>query len=128
MFFQCKCLLLKICKELTFFETSETFGFCTRRSLQNSKKNLSSSKALSSKYYFKVFIPRPYLLIIIVVFVLKHFGTLWSMPKEPKTLIENNEISQVLKLIKSKTKSFENPIVTEIGEKTNSPFHVLISC
>ena len=50
------------------------------------------------------------------------------MPKEPKTLIENNEISQVLKLIKSKTKSFENPIVTEIGEKTNSPFHVLISC
>ncbi len=41
---------------------------------------------------------------------------------------DEKEISSVLKMLKKKTRNFENPIVTEIGDKTESPFHVLISC
>lgn len=37
-------------------------------------------------------------------------------------------IDKIIKLLKKQTKHFENPISTEIGEKTRSPFKVLISC
>ena len=37
-------------------------------------------------------------------------------------------ISKIISLLKKQTKQFENPIATEIGEKTKSPFKVLISC
>ncbi|MBI4162065.1 MAG: endonuclease III [Candidatus Aenigmarchaeota archaeon] len=42
--------------------------------------------------------------------------------------IPQEEISRVLMILKKKTKNFENPIVTEIGNKTSNQFHVLISC
>ena len=38
------------------------------------------------------------------------------------------EIGSVITLIKKEVKRFENPIVTEIGEQTRSPYQVLISC
>ena len=38
------------------------------------------------------------------------------------------EIGTVITLIKKEVKRFENPIVTEIGEKTRNPYQVLISC
>jgi len=38
------------------------------------------------------------------------------------------EIPKIIKLVKKAVKEYENPIVTEIGKKSNSPFHVLISC
>ncbi len=37
-------------------------------------------------------------------------------------------ISKIIKLLKQEVKHFENPIATEIGEKTRSPFMVLVSC
>ncbi len=37
-------------------------------------------------------------------------------------------IDKIIKLLKKQIKQFENPISTEIGEKTRSPFQVLISC
>ncbi len=37
-------------------------------------------------------------------------------------------IDKVLKLLKEEVKKFENPIATEIGERTKDPFLVLISC
>jgi len=37
-------------------------------------------------------------------------------------------ISKIISLLKKEVKSFENPIATEIGERTRSPFQVLISC
>lgn len=37
-------------------------------------------------------------------------------------------ISKIIKLLKKEIKHFENPIATEIGEKTKNPFLVLISC
>jgi len=37
-------------------------------------------------------------------------------------------ISKIIKLLKQEIKQFENPIVTEIGEETRSPFMVLVSC
>ncbi|MBS3105330.1 endonuclease III [Candidatus Woesearchaeota archaeon] len=37
-------------------------------------------------------------------------------------------ISKIIRLLKKETKQFENPIATEIGEKTRSPFMVLVSC
>ncbi|MEK7172724.1 MAG: endonuclease III, partial [Patescibacteria group bacterium] len=37
-------------------------------------------------------------------------------------------INKVISLLKKGTKQFENPIATEIGERTRSPFQVLISC
>jgi len=37
-------------------------------------------------------------------------------------------ISKIIKLLKKEIKHFENPIATEIGEKTKDPFLVLISC
>ncbi len=60
--------------------------------------------------------------------VLKSFETLWLMKNDAFTNVSQEEISGVLEILKSSTKNFENPIVTEIGEKTNNPFHVLISC
>ncbi|MBI3027049.1 endonuclease III, partial [Candidatus Woesearchaeota archaeon] len=33
-----------------------------------------------------------------------------------------------MKLLKNNAKQFENPVATEIGEKTRSPYMVLISC
>ena len=44
------------------------------------------------------------------------------MPKSIKN------ISKIIKLLKQEIKQFENPIATEIGEKTKNPFLVLISC
>lgn len=44
------------------------------------------------------------------------------MPKEIK------DIERVMQLLKQKVKNFENPIATEIGEKTRSPYMVLVSC
>ena len=44
-----------------------------------------------------------------------------KMPK-PKN------INKIISLLKKETKQFENPIATEIGERTRSPFQVLISC
>ena len=37
-------------------------------------------------------------------------------------------IDKIISLLKKEVKSFVNPIVTEIGEETRSPFMVLISC
>src|SRR3989344_8157091 len=37
-------------------------------------------------------------------------------------------IDKIIKLLKQEIKQFENPIATEIGEKTRDPFLVLISC
>ncbi|MBI3035100.1 endonuclease III [Candidatus Woesearchaeota archaeon] len=44
------------------------------------------------------------------------------MPKPPKN------IDKIISLLKKEAKNFANPIVTEIGEETRSPFMVLISC
>jgi len=44
------------------------------------------------------------------------------MPKPPK------HIDKIISLLKEEIKQFKNPISTEIGEKTKSPFLVLISC
>ena len=44
------------------------------------------------------------------------------MPKEIK------DIDRIMQLLKQKVKHFENPIATEIGEKTRSPYMVLVSC
>ncbi len=44
----------------------------------------------------------------------------------PKLSIKN--IGKIIKLLKKEVKQFKNPIVTEIGEKTKDPFHVLVSC
>ncbi len=44
----------------------------------------------------------------------------------PKSSIKN--IDRIIKLLKQEIKQFENPIATEIGERTRSPFLVLISC
>src|SRR3989344_2599445 len=38
------------------------------------------------------------------------------------------EIIDVIKKVKKEVQKYENPIVTEIGEETRSPFQVLISC
>lgn len=38
------------------------------------------------------------------------------------------KIDKILSLLKEEIKSFDNPIATEIGERTNNPFLVLISC
>ena len=43
-----------------------------------------------------------------------------------KPKIKNIDI--IIKLLKKELEQFENPIVTEIGEKTKSPFMVLVSC
>src|SRR3990167_8201195 len=37
-------------------------------------------------------------------------------------------ISKIISLLKQEIKQFENPIATEIGERTKNPFLVLISC
>ena len=37
-------------------------------------------------------------------------------------------IDKIIKLLKQEIKQFENPVATEIGEKTRDPFLVLISC
>jgi len=37
-------------------------------------------------------------------------------------------ISKIISLLKKQSKQFENPIATEIGERTRDPFLVLISC
>jgi len=37
-------------------------------------------------------------------------------------------IDKIIKLLKKQSKQFENPIATEIGERTHDPFLVLISC
>jgi len=37
-------------------------------------------------------------------------------------------ISKIISLLKKEIKQFENPIATEIGDKTRDPFLVLISC
>jgi endonuclease-3 len=44
------------------------------------------------------------------------------MPKPPKN------ISKIISLLKKQTKQFQNPIATEIGDRTKNPFLVLISC
>ena len=44
------------------------------------------------------------------------------MPKAPKN------IDKIISLLKKEIKQFENPIATEIGERTKDPFLVLISC
>ncbi|MEK6983967.1 MAG: endonuclease III [Nanoarchaeota archaeon] len=44
----------------------------------------------------------------------------------PKSSIKN--IDKIMKLLKEEIKPFENPVATEIGEKTKDPFLVLISC
>ncbi|MBI2658521.1 endonuclease III [Candidatus Woesearchaeota archaeon] len=42
--------------------------------------------------------------------------------------LDIKNISRIIKLLKKEVKQFENPIATEIGEKTRSPFMVLVSC
>ena len=37
-------------------------------------------------------------------------------------------LAAIIKLLKQKIQQFENPVATEIGEKTGNPFMVLISC
>ena len=37
-------------------------------------------------------------------------------------------IEKIINLLKQEIKQFENPIATEIGERTKNPFLVLISC
>ena len=37
-------------------------------------------------------------------------------------------IDRIISLLKKSSKRFQNPLATEIGEKTRSPFQVLISC
>ena len=37
-------------------------------------------------------------------------------------------ISKIISLLKKQSKQFENPVATEIGERTRDPFQVLISC
>ena len=37
-------------------------------------------------------------------------------------------IDKIMQILKEKVKHFENPVATEIGEKTRSPYMVLISC
>ena len=37
-------------------------------------------------------------------------------------------IDKIIKLLKQEVRHFENPVATEIGEKTKNPFLVLISC
>ena len=37
-------------------------------------------------------------------------------------------IDRIIKLLKKENKKFQDPIATEIGERTRSPFQVLISC
>ena len=44
------------------------------------------------------------------------------MAKTPKN------IGRIVSLLKKEAKQFENPVATEIGERTRSPFQVLISC
>lgn len=44
------------------------------------------------------------------------------MPNEIKN------IDRIMQLLREKVKNFENPIATEIGEKTRSPYMVLVSC
>ena len=44
------------------------------------------------------------------------------MPKSPK------HIGKIISLLKQEIRHFENPIATEIGERTKDPFLVLISC
>ena len=44
----------------------------------------------------------------------------------PQSSIKN--IDKIIKLLKEEVKQFENPIATEIGERTKEPFLVLISC
>ena len=39
-----------------------------------------------------------------------------------------NNLEKEIKLIKGECKKYQNPIVTEIGDLTNDPFKVLISC
>src|SRR3989344_7717872 len=43
-------------------------------------------------------------------------------------LKEIKNIDALIKLLRKEVKSFVNPIATEIGEKTRSPFMVLVSC
>src|SRR3989338_9173629 len=43
-------------------------------------------------------------------------------------LQQPKNISKIVTLLKKEVKRFVNPIVTEIGEETRSPFMVLISC
>lgn len=45
----------------------------------------------------------------------------------PKNISLDN-IPKIISLIKSSTKNFQNPIVTEVANITNDPFKVLISC
>jgi len=44
------------------------------------------------------------------------------MPKPPKN------ISKIISSLKKQSRQFENPVATDIGERTRSPFQVLISC
>lgn len=37
-------------------------------------------------------------------------------------------IDKIIKLLKQEIQQFENPVATEIGEKTRSPYMVLVSC
>jgi len=41
---------------------------------------------------------------------------------------EIKDVEVIMRILKKKAKNFENPIVTEIGEKTKSPYMVLVSC
>ncbi len=43
-------------------------------------------------------------------------------------MANKQEIIKVIKLINKAVKKYKNPIVTEIGEKLNDPYKVLISC
>ena len=47
---------------------------------------------------------------------------------EVKMASSIKKIGIIIKLLKQEVKHFENPIATEIGEKTRSPFMVLVSC
>ncbi len=43
-------------------------------------------------------------------------------------MISHEEIHSIIKILKTETKNFENPLIEEIKEKTRDPFKILISC
>jgi endonuclease-3 len=43
-------------------------------------------------------------------------------------MIYHKEIHSIIKILKTETKNFKNPLIEEIKEKTRDPFKILISC
>lgn len=54
------------------------------------------------------------------------FSVIYNMPKSK--LLDNDQIAQVIKLLKVAMRDLPDPSVTLVGKKFKSPFLVLISC